>query len=88
LKLEMSFAPQLRRSPSNAMFLPLIVWCGDPLTIVQPECPGMGQLHVSPTQATGIPRTLKWVALALTTLPPWVVASPRRMTFFIAGLLV
>lgn len=42
----------------------------------------MGQLHVSPTQATGIPCTVKWVALALITLPPCDVASPSRMTFF------
>lgn len=55
LKLEISFAPQLRLSPSKAMLFPLILWCWDPVVIVQPECPGMGQLHVSPTHATGIP---------------------------------
>lgn len=54
-KLEMSFAPQLRLSPSKAMLFPLILWCEDPVVIVQPECPAMGQLHVSPMQATGTP---------------------------------
>ena len=70
------------------MCLPLIVWCGEPLVIVQPEWPGMGQLHVSPTQATGMPWTLKCDALALITLPPWVVTSPSLMTFFMAFVVV
>ena len=70
------------------MCLPLIVWCGEPLVIVQPEWPGMGQLHVSPTQATGMPWTLKCDALTLITLPPWVVTSPSLMTFFMVRIPV
>jgi hypothetical protein len=65
------------------MAFPLIVWWAEPVLIVQPVCPWTGQLHVSPTQATGIPPILKCGALALITLPPCEVASPSRMTFFI-----
>ena len=59
-KLEISFAPQLRLSPSKAMCLPLMVWCGEPLAIVQPVWPGMGQLHVSPGLMTFFMRVLSF----------------------------
>jgi hypothetical protein len=69
-KLDFSLAPQLVTSSSNAIKTPLMRWRLEPLVIVQPVCPGTGQLQESPTQATGIPPTLKLVARVLITLPP------------------
>ena len=79
-KLDFSLAPQLVTSSSNAIKTPLMRWRLEPVAIVQPLCPGTGQLQESPTQATGIPPTLKLVARVLITLPPWEVGSPSRIT--------
>jgi len=51
-----------------------------PSTITQTLWPGKGQMHWSPTRATGIPSTVNQVALTLTTFPPCEVGSLRRMT--------
>jgi hypothetical protein len=48
--------------------------------MVQLLWPAIGQLHGSPTHATAMPATLKFVARTLTTLPPWDVVSPKRIT--------
>jgi hypothetical protein len=79
-KLDFSLAPQLVTSSSKAIETPLMRWRAEPLAIVQPLCPRTGQVQESPTQATGMPPTLKLVARVLTTLPPWDVVSPNRMT--------
>jgi hypothetical protein len=49
--------------------------------ITQTLWPGIGQMHWSPTRATGMPSTVNHVALTLTTFPPCEVGSLRRMTF-------
>gem|GEM_PF-4798202 len=86
-KLDFSFAPQLVTSSSNAIETPSIRWRLEPLAMVQLLCPDMGQLQASPTQATGIPPTLKFVARVLITLPPWEVASPSRITLRMVVLI-
>src|SRR5471030_228754 len=55
-----------------------------PSTIVQVSCPGSGQLHVSPTRATGFPPTMNCWVRTVETWPPWEVGSPRRMTLGMA----
>ena len=41
----------------------------------------IGQTHASPCRATAMPLTNE-VEEAAITLPPWLVASPSRITFF------
>jgi hypothetical protein len=78
---EMSVAPQEVLWPWKATGMPPIDTMGSPSTITHGECPLIGQLQGSPFRATAMPCT-DAVPEAASTLPPWLVASPSRITFF------
>ncbi len=77
---QISTAPHEILCPSNATGMPSIVQLVSPSTMTQLLCPRFGQVHLSPSLATGLPPTSMWLE-ALTTVPPWLVESPSRITF-------
>ena len=79
--VEISAAPQLVLWPSSATGRPSTSQLGSPSMMVTTPCPGSGQVTESPRRATGLPLMMT-VGEALTTVPPCVVGSPRRMTRF------
>lgn len=78
----MSVAPHDVLCPWKATGMPPTSTLGLPSTMTQKECPLIGQVHASPFLATAIPWT-NAVGAAAITLPPWLVASPSRITLFI-----